>query len=88
MPVQPRPSAVAEVDGCRGRRAPSPLPMERGRVNEQVRIESFRDLLYIIGACFRSRESLLREKAELLRQIEELKADPASGGSKYSPPQE
>ena len=62
--------------------------MERGRVNEQVRIESFRDLLYIIRTCFRSRESLLREKAELLRQIEELKADPVSDGSKDGLPQE
>ena len=61
--------------------------MERGRVNEQVRIESFRDLLYIIR-CFRSRESLLREKAELLRQIEELRANPVSDGSKDGLPQE
>jgi hypothetical protein len=57
-------------------------------VNEQVRIESFRDLLYIIRAWFRSRESLLREKAELLGQIEELKADPASDRSKDGPPLE
>jgi hypothetical protein len=62
--------------------------MERGRVNEQVRIESFRDLLYIIRTCFRSRESLLREKAELLRQIDELRANPASDGSKDGLPQE
>ena len=57
-------------------------------MNEQVRIESFRDLFYIIRACFRSRESLLREKAELQRQIEELKANPVPDGSKDGPPQE
>ena len=62
--------------------------MERGRVNEQVRIESFRDLFYLIRTWFRSRESLLREKAELLRQIEELKANPVSDESKDGPPQE
>jgi hypothetical protein len=62
--------------------------MERGRVNEQVRIESFTDLLYIIRAWFRSRESLQREKAELLGQIEELKADPVFDRSKNGPPQE
>jgi hypothetical protein len=57
-------------------------------VNEQVRIESFTDLLYIIRAWFRSRESLQREKAELLGQIEELKADPVFDRSKNGPPQE
>jgi hypothetical protein len=57
-------------------------------VNEQVRIESFRDLFYIIRACFRSRESLLREKPALQRQIEELNANPVPDGSKDGPPQE
>ncbi len=33
-------------------------------------------------------ESLLREKAELLRQIDELRANPASDGSKDGLPQE
>ena len=61
--------------------------MERGCVNEQVRIESFRDLIYLIRAWFRSHESLLREKAELQPQIEGLKADPASDRSKDGPPQ-
>ena len=55
-------------------------------MNEQVRVESFRDLIYLIRAWFRSHESLLREKAELQRQIEELKADPASDRSKDGPP--
>jgi len=51
-------------------------------MNEPVRIQSFRDLLYIIRAYFRSRESLLREKAKLLHQIEEWKANSVSDGSK------
>jgi len=62
--------------------------MERGRVNEQVRIESFRGLLYIIQAWFRSRESLQRERAELLGKIEELKADPVFDRSKDGSPLE
>ena len=56
-------------------------------MNEQVRIESFKDLIYLVRVWFRSYESLLRKKAELQRQIEELKADPASDRSKDGPPQ-
>jgi hypothetical protein len=50
-----------------------------------IRGERLKPIDGYIRAFFRSRESLERERAKFMRQIEQLKAEEAAGASKDDP---